>query len=99
MPERQAALVERLRRWLVALVEAGALPPAERAAAGDALGRLGDPRPGVGLTAAGIPDIAWCDVSRGEFRMGNTKYTDEMADNDEHPQHKTPCRRTASASI
>ena len=86
MPDRQAFLVERLRKWLVALIEAGALPPAERAAAGDALARLGDPRPGVGLTAAGIPDIAWCDVPAGPFLMGNTKDTDEMAYDDEKPQ-------------
>ena len=86
MPERQKPLVERLRCWLVALVEAGALPHVERAAAGDALGRLGDPRPGVGLTAASIPDIVWCDVPESRFLMGNTKYTDEWAYFVEGPQ-------------
>jgi formylglycine-generating enzyme required for sulfatase activity len=38
------------------------LPAVERAAAGAALAHLGDPRPGVGVRSAGIPDIAWCEV-------------------------------------
>ena len=33
-----------------------------RAGAGWTLGRLGDPRPGVGLTTDGLPDIIWCEV-------------------------------------
>lgn len=50
----------RLRRALVALVEAGALRPAERVAAGRALSRLGDPR-----------DLeALVDVPGGMFEMG-----------------------------
>jgi len=71
VPERQAALLERLRKWLIALIEQGVLPAAERVAAGDTLGRLGDPRPGVGLTAAGDPSIVWCGVSSGQFIMGS----------------------------
>jgi formylglycine-generating enzyme required for sulfatase activity len=61
---------------------------AQRVAAGDALNHLGDPRPGVGLTREGLPDIAWCPVAAGEFLLGNTKETDEMAYNDESPQHQ-----------
>lgn len=34
----------------------------ERAEAGCELAKIGDPRPGVGLRADGIPDIAWCNV-------------------------------------
>ena len=44
------AVLKRVRRWLVALLETpGALAPRERAEAGDLLGKLGDSRPGVGI--------------------------------------------------
>jgi formylglycine-generating enzyme required for sulfatase activity len=49
-------LLERVQGRLTALLEAGALTPVERANAGAVLGRLGDPRPGVGLKD-GLPDI------------------------------------------
>ncbi len=48
-------------------------PPAARVQAGDALARLGDPRPGVGLRPDGLPDIAWCEVPAGPFLMGTYK--------------------------
>lgn len=49
------------RRWLHRLTDARAEPsPAARAAIGRALGNWGlDDRPGVGLRADGLPDIAW----------------------------------------
>lgn len=37
-------------------------PITERAQVGRDLGNIGDPRPGVGLRADGIPDIVWCEV-------------------------------------
>lgn len=37
-------------------------PITERAEAGRELAKIGDPRPGVGLRADGIPDIVWCEV-------------------------------------
>jgi formylglycine-generating enzyme required for sulfatase activity len=44
------ALLKRARRWLAALLETpDILAPRERAEAGDILGKLGDPRPGVGV--------------------------------------------------
>jgi hypothetical protein len=39
-----APTVKRVRRWLLCCVEEGHLPARERAAAGDVLGQLGDPR-------------------------------------------------------
>ncbi|MEZ4769059.1 MAG: SUMF1/EgtB/PvdO family nonheme iron enzyme [Caldilineales bacterium] len=36
--------------------------PQLRALAGRTLAQLGDPRPGVGLDADGLPDIQWCSV-------------------------------------
>ncbi len=47
--------------------------PAQRLTAGDALARLGDPRPGVGVRA-GLPDIAW--VAIPEFdSQGRRQFT------------------------
>jgi len=68
------------------------VPGSLRAAAGQTLGRLGDPRPGVGLRPDGLPDIVWCEVPAGRFLMGNTEQTDAMAYEDEAPQHQTLIR-------
>jgi len=87
VPERQLYLVKRLRAWLAALVDDGHLPPRDRAAAGCALARLGDPRPGVGLRPDGLPDIVWCEVPAGPFIMGSDKKKDPQAFDDELPQH------------
>ncbi len=61
-------------------------PPQVRAGVGVALALLGDPRPGVGLRADGLPDIRWCYVPAGRFWMGSDE-EDEMADDDEKPGH------------
>ena len=60
------------------------LPPQVRAGVGVALAQLGDPRPGVGLRADGLPDIRWCYVPAGEFWMGSDE-DDGMAYDDEKP--------------
>ncbi len=79
------AVLKRVQRWLVALLEAPAdLAPRERAAAGDVLALLGDPRPGVGLDAAGLPDLDWVAVPAGPFRMGD----DRSGERDERPAHE-----------
>ncbi len=85
-PTRQA-----LARRLAELLEDADLDrvsPALRALAGRALGRLGDPRPGVEIRADGMPDILWCAVAAGEFLMGNTKVTDVWANDVEIPQKR-----------
>jgi len=46
-------------------------PPQERALAGDALAEIGDPRPGVGLDANGLPLFDWITIPAGEFVMGS----------------------------
>ena len=78
---------ERVRKRMVAILYESPLPAIDRAEAGRLLAHLGDPRPGVGVRADGLPDIEWCAVPAGEFLMGNTKQTDDMAYDDEAPQH------------
>jgi formylglycine-generating enzyme required for sulfatase activity len=68
--ERNRVKVERVQAHLVHVMEEGQLPAVERAAAGRALAKLGDPRRGVGLREDGLPDIAWCEVTAGPFLMG-----------------------------
>ncbi len=43
------------------------LSPHQRAAAAHELAKMGDPRPGVGLTPSGLPDIDWVEIPGGEF--------------------------------
>lgn len=70
----------RVRGWLQSLVGGGHLPPVDRAAAGRALGWLGDERPGVGIRH-GLPDLDWVTVDPGPFIMGSkpedAKWEDE----------------------
>ena len=66
-PPTAAPLLQRVRRWLTALLDAGMLAPAERAQAGKTLSRLpgSDPRPGVCQ-----PEPLWCEVSKSPFWLG-----------------------------
>lgn len=41
----------------------------QRAIIGVRLSLLGDPRPGVGLRADGLPDLVWCEVPGGEVTL------------------------------
>ena len=79
----------RLRDYLAALVTGGRLVPVQRAAAGVALGRLGDPRKDVNC-----PIPATVLIPAGPFRMGSDKknqrspYYDELTYGDEEPSHE-----------
>ena len=83
-------LLGALRYWLQRLVEGGHLSAAERLQAGDALGRLGDRRPGVGLVTGvepPLPDIAWAAIADdGPFTMGSDA-SDKQAYNAELDAH------------
>ena len=64
-------------------------PVQERVEIGRVLGKLGDPRPGVGLRAdAPLPDIAWCVIPAGSFTMGSGE--EDVANSSERPQHLCP---------
>jgi hypothetical protein len=45
----------------------------ERAIAGNALSRLGDPRPGVGINKRGLPDILWMKGGRWRVPYGQQR--------------------------
>ena len=60
-------LVERVRHRLADLVSGGRLSAVERAAAGNALARLGDPRGAVTT----LDEMAFCYVPAGPFQMGD----------------------------
>jgi len=76
-PKPGAAYLERLASRLVQVMREEPLRAIERAEAGKALAKLGDPRPGVGLRGDGLPDIAWCQVPAGPFLMGGEGERDE----------------------
>ncbi|HYQ91687.1 MAG TPA: SUMF1/EgtB/PvdO family nonheme iron enzyme, partial [Candidatus Competibacteraceae bacterium] len=64
-PERDEGLEERITGRLVALLQASSAlrdTHQDRAAVGRALARVGDPRPGVGLGAEGLPDFQWVPI-------------------------------------
>ena len=44
-------------------------PHWRRAEIGDRLARIGDPRPGIGLTEDGLPEIAWCRIPAGRVTL------------------------------
>ncbi len=84
---RNRAKVQRVQAHLAQLLAEGTLPAVERVAAGVLLAQLGDPRPGVGLRADGLPDVAWIEIPAGPFLMGSSD-EDEEAFDSEKPQHQ-----------
>jgi len=57
------------RDRMLAALDEPATTHEERAIIGVRLALLGDPRPGVGLRADGLPDIVWCPVPGGEVTL------------------------------
>ena len=45
---------------------------------GDRLAELGDPRPGVGVNADELPDIAWVNIPAGKFLYGDARQTETV---------------------
>jgi formylglycine-generating enzyme required for sulfatase activity len=81
-PLGDAAYLERLLPRLVEIVQQERLDAVERAEAGRALGRLGDPRPEV----MSLDHMEFCFVPRGPFWMGS-KDAPGVSDY-EKPQHQ-----------
>jgi formylglycine-generating enzyme required for sulfatase activity len=72
-----APKLERIRRWLLAIVEQGRLPPVDRVLAGEALAGLDDDRDFDELVT----------VQAGPFLMGSGD-ADEQAGDEEKPQYE-----------
>ena len=75
-PDGGLAYLERLTPRLVQALEAEPLKPVERAGAGVALGKLGDPRPEV----MAVEGMHFCHVPAGPFWMGSDDDPDAYDD-------------------
>lgn len=80
--------LERLRRWLVRLLDDSRFPAPERALAGRTLARLGDPRfdPDRWFLPRD-PLLGFVEIPAGPFLMGSAEGDPQAFDN-EHPQHE-----------
>ena len=68
------AVLKRTQDWLVALLQAGALDPRERAEAGNVLAQLGDPRfRADAWYLPAEPLLGFVEVPEGPFLMGTEK--------------------------
>jgi formylglycine-generating enzyme required for sulfatase activity len=89
-PGRFSATFRRVQGWLLTAIRSDAsLSPAERAASGDELGRLSDPR--FRADAWFLPDeplLGFVEVPAGPFLMGSDKKRDRQALDRELPQHR-----------
>jgi formylglycine-generating enzyme required for sulfatase activity len=72
--DRHRVKLDRIRHWLVRIVEGKRLPAIERIVAGRSLAKLGDPRKQVTT----IEQMQVCLVPRGDFYMG---HKDELHEN------------------
>ena len=72
-PDGGAAYLERLFPRLTRILRETPLKAIERATAGQALAKLGDPRRGVGTAHPALPDILWVEIPAGPFLMGEEK--------------------------
>jgi formylglycine-generating enzyme required for sulfatase activity len=80
--------LDRVRRWLLRIMEKNLLPATERALAGNNLAKIGDPR--FDPNKFYLPndeELGFVRIPAGEFQMGSDKERDEDARYDEFPQH------------
>lgn len=70
LKEIDALDIDLQRRNLLLRMVDLSLTPAERHQSAEELGRLGDPREGVGITTAGLPSIKWQEVPAATFCYG-----------------------------
>ncbi len=82
-------LLKRTQTCLTALLAGGKLAPQERAAAGNTLAALGDPRfdPDTWYLPTD-PMFSFVEIPAGSFVMGSDKNQDQQARDNELPQHE-----------
>ncbi|MDE7088766.1 MAG: hypothetical protein K2O54_01465, partial [Prevotella sp.] len=81
--------MEQLRNlFLSAFLDIDSLPVSERAFCGKILGYLGDPRQGVSLNEQGMPDIAWCGMKAGQYRIGASEEIQKTVKNQVYGNNK-----------
>ena len=68
------------RDCMLAQIDDPATSHEERAVIGVRVSLLGDPRPGVGLRADGVPDVVWCRVPPGAVSLENVDGTFRVPD-------------------
>ena len=95
--EDERVTLNRVRGWLVRILEEDLLPAAvERVAAGNSLARIGDPR-FRGKQEWHLPAedrLGFVKIPDGPFIMGSDKKKGSLAENDELPQKRWNCRTT-----
>ena len=92
-PDGGHAYVERLIPRLMAILREAPLGAIERAEAGNALAKLGDPR--FRADAWFLPDeplLGFVEIPDGTFWMGSDPKRDKGAYDDEQPRHEVPLR-------
>lgn len=77
--KRYCGRLKRIKGWLVYILERSNLPATERALAGRTLAKVGDDRVGVGVGGDGVPEVSWCEVPAGKFKMGTERKALEEA--------------------
>jgi formylglycine-generating enzyme required for sulfatase activity len=81
--------INRASQSLVDVIEKGVLPVDDRLDAGDVLGELGDPRPGVCKVFVQndieVPEIDWVEIPAGHFTMGSEKTDIEACEYEKPP--------------
>jgi formylglycine-generating enzyme required for sulfatase activity/energy-coupling factor transporter ATP-binding protein EcfA2 len=81
---RNQTKLDRVKQWLIHIIEGNHLPGSERALAGNSLARLGDPRDSV-MT---LDHIEFCYVPEGLFWMGSDDEADSWKFGNATPCHQ-----------
>lgn len=51
----------------------------DRSQIGYSLAQFGDPRPGIGLHADGLPDVEWIEIPQGQIKVEDVEHVFERS--------------------